>query len=124
MRTTLLLLALTFVGLYAHPPAVLAAMTARTQTPAIKKMVNDWVELRNLIRRIKMDLSDLQAKIGATILTDGDRAGMKSLYEEDMERLRSDRSAFREATQELLDHWSDLTPDQQAAVQEVRNFPE
>jgi hypothetical protein len=124
MRTISLLLALTFVSLYANPTTVSADMTTESQSPVIKKMFTDWVAMRDLVRRLKMEISDLQAKIGATILTDGDRANMNSLLEEDMDKLRDTRSSYQDGTQNLMAHWSELTLEQQFAVQEANTFPE
>jgi hypothetical protein len=125
MRTIPFLLAgILFLGMNTHPLTVLADTTTATQSPVVKRMYLDWVKLRDQVRSTKMEISDLQGKIGATINIDNDRESLNLRLETDIDKLRDYQAALLEETTVLAAHWSELTPDQQFDVREEQTYPE
>ncbi|HVZ81318.1 MAG TPA: hypothetical protein VHE12_11075 [bacterium] len=74
--------------------------------------------LKDDARRIKMDIADLEGKLGATILMGSDRDGLMSQLSDDRNKLRSDRAALHEGLTYLTAHWDLLSESQRSEVRE------
>jgi hypothetical protein len=103
---------------------VWAQDNSATQKEVVHQHYLELMDLRSQIRQYKMEISDLQAKLGATVLFGEDRDEYNRLMEYDMEHLMTARSSLLMVVQYLSQHLSDLNSREKGDVEEALVHPE
>lgn len=121
---TFILLTISLLMLGTCPRMVWAQDNPVDQKLVVHQHYLELMGLRSQVRQYKMEISDLQAKLGATILFGEDREEYNRLLEYDMEHLTSARTSLQVIAQYLFDHLSDLSQKEKGDVEESLLYPE